>query len=160
MQILVGHGREVLLVPQDTGWETEMVQPGPHPKRDRADADEQHRVVGPRPVMAQEGLHNTHVTRFRRRLYSGVSTPGNSSRWRGRFSPTLAPASVTRTSLLAGRTGGEIREAGHGRARRRVERAVDFVVLLVGLRPVSIWLGDLLSQSHYGNSFVHAGVGA
>jgi hypothetical protein len=61
---------------------------------------------------------------------------------------------------LASRTGGQVREAGHGKARRGVERAVDFVVLLVDLRPVRIGLGDLLSQFHHGNSFVHAGVGA
>jgi hypothetical protein len=64
------------------------------------------------------------------------------------------------TGLLAGRSSGEIREAGHGRARRRVERTVDLVVVLVDLRPVRIGLGDLLSQFHHGNSFVHAGVGA
>ena len=68
LQVLVGHCREVPLIPQSTGWEAEMVQPGPHPKRDRADADEEHREVGPRPIMTQKGLHGMHVTRFRERL--------------------------------------------------------------------------------------------
>jgi hypothetical protein len=62
--------------------------------------------------------------------------------------------------LLAGRIRSQVREAGHGSARRRVERTVDLVVLLVYLRPVCIWLGDLLPQFHHGGRLVHISVGA
>jgi hypothetical protein len=62
--------------------------------------------------------------------------------------------------LLAGRIRSQVREAGHGSSRRRVERTVDLVVLLVYLRPVSIWLGDLLPQFHHGGRLVHISVGA
>src|SRR5215213_2548502 len=84
-------------------------------------------------------------------------TLGNSSSWRGRPSPTQAPANATR--LLAGRIRSQVSEAGHGRARRRIERAVDLVVLLVDLRPVCIGFGNLLSQSHNGSRLALVGDG-
>jgi hypothetical protein len=94
---------------------------------------------------------------LRLRLSQAV-TLGNSSQWRERPSPTQAPANAPR--LLAGRTRSQVSEAGHGRARRRIERAVDLIVLLVDLRPVCIGFGNLLSQSHNGSRLAHVGVGA
>ena len=39
-QELVGHRREVPLVPEDPLRKTQAIQPGPHPQRDGGDADE------------------------------------------------------------------------------------------------------------------------
>src|SRR5829696_6862943 len=81
-----------------------------------------------------------------------------SERRMAREADELALPSPLERLLLAGRTCGEIRKARHGRTRRRIQRAVDLVVLVVDLGALRIGLGDFLSQFHHGGRFVYVGV--
>src|SRR5918994_4876990 len=55
-------------------------------------------------------------------------------------------------------TGGEVGQAVHRLPRRRVERSVDLVALLVDPGSFGIGLGDLVTQTHSRAGFVHVAI--